>query len=168
MQAATYQKLTQSFREHPKLAKSVHICNRILTGLMFLSYPLLLLWLWHERAETLYLSIVVPLDGFLIISAFRCLVNRERPYERFGIAPVIPRRAKGKSFPSRHAFCASMVAVTYLVQDDPVLAAAGALLALCALALGGIRVVSGVHYLSDVLAAFVCAGIGGMAYILLC
>ena len=95
MNRETYQKMTQPFRDNPKLAKSIHILNKLLTGLVFASYPVLLLYLLWNRSNALYMSIVVPLDGFLIVSAFRYLFNRRRPYERFDLAPVIPKDTKG-------------------------------------------------------------------------
>ena len=76
MNRETYQKMTQPFRDNPKLAKSIHILNKLLTGLVFASYPVLLLYLLWNRSNALYMSIVVPLDGFLIVSAFRYLFNR--------------------------------------------------------------------------------------------
>lgn len=164
MQAAAYEKLAQSFRNHPKLAKSVHIFNRVLTGIVFTAYPLLLLYLAAEREKTLYLSVIVPLDGFLIVSFFRYLINRQRPYERYDFIPTIPKDTKGKSFPSRHVFSAAVIAVTFLVQRNPALVGMGAGLIIVALTVGVIRVISGVHYVSDVLAAWACAGIGWAAY----
>lgn len=166
MQAAAYEKLTQSFRNHPKLAKSVHIFNRVLTGIVFIAYLLLLLYLAAEREKTLYLSVIVPLDGFLIVSVLRYLFNRQRPYERYNFIPAIPKNTNGKSFPSRHVFSASVIAVTFLVQRNLFLVEVGAGLILVALTIGVIRVISGVHYVSDVLAAWVCAGIGWIAYVI--
>ena len=164
MNRETYQKMTQPFRDNPKWAKSIHILNKLLTGLVFASYPVLLLYLLWNRSNALYMSIVVPLDGFLIVSAFRYLFNRRRPYERFDLAPVIPKDTKGKSFPSRHVFSAAVIAGTFLVQSEPVLVLWGMILMIAALLLGVIRVLSGVHYISDVVAALVCAGIGWVSY----
>ncbi|MCM1283823.1 MAG: phosphatase PAP2 family protein [Muribaculaceae bacterium] len=159
--------MTQPFRDQPKLAKSVHTINKILTGLVFLAYPLLLGYLLRARERTLYLSIVVPLDGFIIVSFMRRIINRPRPYEKFGFSPAIPKDTKGRSFPSRHVFSAAVIAVTFLVQGEPALVGAGVFLLLCALMLGVLRVLSGVHYISDVLGALVCAGIGWASYCIL-
>lgn len=164
MQALTYEKLTQPFRENPKLAQSVHRANQILTGLVFLAYPLLLIYLFWEHRRMRVLSVLVPLSGFLAVSAVRRLINRPRPYERFGLPPVIPKDTRGKSFPSRHVFSAAVIAATFLVQGEAFLTGAGVGLMITALALGAIRVLSGVHYVSDVLAALVCAGIGWASY----
>lgn len=132
--------------------------------MVFAAYPLLLLYLAAEREKTLYLSVIVPLDGFLIVSVFRYLFNRQRPYERYDFKPAIPKDTKGKSFPSRHVFSAAVIAVTFLVQRNPILVGLGAGLIVAALIIGVIRVIAGVHYVSDVLAAWACAGIGWIIY----
>lgn len=164
MNKATYQKMTQPFRVHPKLAQSLHMGNQILTAAVFLSYPALLFYLFWSGRDTLFPSVFVPAGGFLLVSAFRLLCNRKRPYERFALAPVIPKDTKGKSFPSRHVFSAAIIAVTFLVQKEQLLTTAGVLLFADALLLGALRVISGVHYISDVAAALVCAGIGWASY----
>ena len=45
MRKETYIKMTQPFRENPKLAKSLHMANKILTGLVFIAYQCLLTFL---------------------------------------------------------------------------------------------------------------------------
>lgn len=155
MTKETYLKMTQPFRDNPKLAKSLHIANKILTGMIFAAYPLLLIWLFIRRDPGLLRGILIPLDGFLAVSVFRAMVNRRRPYEKFQTSPIIPKDTKGKSFPSRHVFSAAVIAMIFLIQ--PGFLGAGIFLMVCAAALAVIRVVSGVHYISDVAAAFVFA-----------
>lgn len=150
-----YQKMTQPFRDHPKRAQSLHMANKILTMTVFASYPLLLLWLYFNDHTRLLPAILIPLDGFIVVTVFRYLVDRKRPYEAFGIAPVIPKDTSGKSFPSRHVFSAAVIAETFLAV--PHMEWAGGLLLACAVAIAVIRVISGVHYISDVVAAFVAA-----------
>lgn len=155
MKKETYLKMTQPFRDNPKLAKSLHICNRILTALVFAAYPLLLMDMFIKRDPALVKAILVPMDGFIAVSVFRYLVNRPRPYENFQIPPVIPKDKKGQSFPSRHVFSAAVIAVTFCMQ--PAYWIAGSVLLGLAVAIGVIRIISGVHFISDVLAAYVCA-----------
>ncbi|MCI7108244.1 MAG: phosphatase PAP2 family protein [Lachnospiraceae bacterium] len=155
MKKETYLKMTQPFRENPKLAKSLHISNCIITGLIFVSYPLLLIWMFLEKDEELLRSILVPLDGFILVSVLRYMVNRPRPYEKFGIPSVIPKNTKGKSFPSRHVFSAAVIALTFLMQPECLVAGIGLLFLTAAISV--IRVVSGVHFISDVLAALIAA-----------
>ena len=78
----------------------------------------------------------------------RAKLDRPRPYEVYGLEPLIPRESRGKSFPSRHVFSICVIGTSLLYLDPPV---GAALLALGAL-LAAARVLSGVHFLKDVLA----------------
>lgn len=157
-----YRKMTQPFREQPKRAKSLHRANRILTAIVFVAYPVLLVWLYFRMPQNLVRSILVPLDGFIIVSVFRYLVNRRRPYEAFELAPVIPKDTSGKSFPSRHVFSAAIIAFTFLAT--PGMNALGILLIFCTIGIAVIRVISGVHYISDVIAAILIAFVFSAVY----
>ena len=97
-------------------------------------------------------TLLVPAVCFLVVTALRPLINRQRPYDRFDAEPVGRyRRGKGKSMPSRHTASAAAIAfaVIYAFPTAPV---AAGMLALCAL-IAALRVLSGQHYASDVLVA---------------
>lgn len=161
-----YNRMTQPFRDNPKRAKSLHIMNKILTAIVFLSYPALLVWLYFRYPEDLLLrAILVPLDGFIAVTVFRYVVNRKRPYETFGIPPVIPKETSGQSFPSRHVFSAAIIAFTFLAI--PGMQVVGGSLVVCMVAIAIIRVVSGVHYISDVVAAVLIAALLSVVYLIL-
>ena len=147
--------MTQPFREQPKRARSLHIANKILTAVIFAAYPLLLITLYVQGAQLLLRAILVPLDGFIAVTVFRYLVNRRRPYEAFELPPIISKDTVGKSFPSRHVFSAAIIAFTFL--SIPQFGWCGIALLICTLLIAVIRVVSGVHYISDVVFALVIA-----------
>lgn len=149
MKKETYLKMTGPFRDHPKLARSLHITNRILTGIIFLAYVLFLIWLFVRRDEELLRMILVPLDGLIAVTVFRYLMNRPRPYEAFGEQSLIPKKTKGKSFPSRHVFSAAVITGAFFVYG---LWLTGIVCLVVTVFLAVIRVVSGVHYISDVIA----------------
>jgi membrane-associated phospholipid phosphatase len=155
MTKETYEKMTQPFRDHPELAKSLHRTNRILEGIVALGYLLLLARLFWKRDAQFLQVLLVPLGGFIAVSVLRRLVNRPRPYERFEQKPVIPKDTKGKSFPSRHVFSAAVIALTFL--GVPQVWGIGVVLLVCAVLLALLRVVSGVHYPGDVIAGFAAA-----------
>ncbi len=153
MKKETYVKMTQPFRDDPKRAGALHRANKILTAVIFVAYPCLLLWLLWQKDMRLYKAICVPLDGFIIVTAMRALINRKRPYEIFELTPVIPKDTKGHSWPSRHVFSAAVIAFTFLFVCPTV----GILFLLMAVVIAWIRVVSGVHFISDVVAGFLFA-----------
>ena len=122
-----------------------------------------LAFLMLTRDARLLRTLLVPAACFLGVTALRPLINRQRPYDRFGAEPVGRyRRGKGKSMPSRHTASAAAIAfaVIYIFPTAPV---AAGMLALCAV-IAALRVLSGQHYVSDVLAAlalsFVLSAIG--------
>lgn len=145
--------MTQPFRDDPKRAGALHRANKILTAVIFVAYPCLLLWLLWQKDMRLYKAICVPLDGFIIVTAMRALINRKRPYETFELTPVIPKDTKGHSWPSRHVFSAAVIAFTFLFVCPTV----GILFLLMTVVIAWIRVVSGVHFISDVVAGFLFA-----------
>lgn len=161
MTKENYLKLTEPFRIDKEMAKSLHKANKVITVLVFCLYPLLLLYDLYMKDQALLRAILVPLDGFIIVTVFRYLVNRPRPYEYFGIEPVIKKDTKGKSFPSRHVFSATIIAMTFLLCSP--WANIGWFLLVLSVFLGAVRVLSGVHYVSDVVVGF---GLGVLAGVL--
>lgn len=146
--------MTEPFRNHSKLARSLHIINKILTGIIFVGYILLLLWLFIRHSAGLVKAILVPLVGLVAVSVFRVIINRPRPYEKFQTEAIIPKKTKGKSFPSRHVFSAAVITGTFFAQG---LWICGSICLVMTFILALIRVLSGVHYISDVLAAMLVA-----------
>ncbi len=99
---------------------------------------------------------------FVILSAARHKLDLPRPFEVYGLEPLLPRESRGRSFPSRHVFsiCVIGTCFCYLTPWLGIaLLALGALLAV-------LRVISGVHFPRDVLvgAAFgILSGFIGFA-----
>lgn len=155
MKKETYIKMTQPFREHPEMAKGIHIANKLCTGMMYLAYPVLLLYLFIVKDAGLLSCILVPGISFVLLSIFRAKVNRPRPYEQFEVPPVIKKDTKGNSFPSRHVFSATIIAMTFLLMSP--WSWLGVVFLCVALALAVVRVVSGVHFISDVVAGIAVA-----------
>ena len=122
--------MTQPFRDDPKRARALHRANKILTVVIFVAYPCLLLWLLWQKDMRLYKAICVPLDGFIIVTVVRAWINRKRPYEIFELPSVIPKD-----------MCPA-VGIVFLLMT---------------VAIAWIRVVSGVHFISDVVAGFLFA-----------
>ena len=162
MTKETYIQMTQPFREHLGMAKGIHMANKICTMSMYVSYPLLVCYLFLNQDKNALAALLVPAIGFVTLTLFRACINRPRPYETFATPPVIPKDTRGKSFPSRHVFSAMVIAMTFLLVSPWQLI--GILFIILTVLLGVVRVLSGVHYISDVVAgaayALVVAVIG--------
>lgn len=125
---------------------------RLPTLICAAAYIAALLTLALGRDMRLIRALAVPACCFGIVTVLRPLIGRQRPYDRFDAEPVGRyRRGKGKSMPSRHTASAAAIACA-VIYAFPCWPVALAMLLLCAL-IAALRVLSGQHYTSDVLAA---------------
>lgn len=146
-----YIKITEPMRSDPEKTKRIVSLNQILTGVVFMVYPLYMVMLYLEKDPKLMKVIFVPAVSFVLVTIFRKMINVPRPYEKFGIPPVIEKDTKGKSFPSRHVFSVFIIAVTIFCSHP----GPGILIALIGVAMAVIRVLGGVHEPRDVIAGAV-------------
>lgn len=159
--------MTDGLRARHALARGVSLANKVITNAVYVAYPCLLAWLAHEAAAgatgaagTLLRAVLVPGISFALVTVMRKAINAPRPYEVFGVSPVIPKDTHGNSFPSRHTFSIFVIAMTFcavcpLVWAGPAMLAAGVALAV-------IRVVSGVHFPRDVVAGALLGVLAGV------
>ena len=152
-----YLKISEPYRASEALRNQLVRMNRLLTGIAYISYALVVFYWVLRWNKEIAAVILVPAIGFLLVTAFRRIMNRPRPYEVWEIEPLIEKDTKGKSFPSRHVFSMFMVATAvgkYFVAAGAALMVAGAILAM-------IRVIAGVHFVRDVvLGAILGVGLG--------
>lgn len=99
--------------------------------------------------------------SYLLVSLLRSFINAPRPYQVFDIKPLVPKKSQnsGKSFPSRHAFCAFLIATISLILFRDLF---GVLIVLFAIALGCIRVLEGKHFPRDICAGAILGIVLGM------
>ena len=162
MKKETYIKMTQPFRDRPEMAKGLHIINRACMAIMYLCYPALLLYLFLNKDAALLMAFLIPALSFVVLSVGRYFINRKRPYEAFELPPVIEKNTEGKSFPSRHVFSAAIIAMTFLLMSPwPFV---GVILWVVTLMEAVVRVLSGVHYISDVVAGIVVGIVASLFY----
>lgn len=155
-----YIKITEPLRQNPEKTKWVVRMNQILTGVVFLLYPIYVVVQFAKKDPNLLRAILVPAVSFVLVTVFRKMLNAPRPYEKFDIPPVIEKDTKGKSFPSRHVFSVFIIAVTIFTSYP----ALGILVGLIGVAMAVIRVLGGVHEIRDVVAGtligLVCGIVG--------
>ncbi len=157
-----YQALLRWLEARPALKKLVIALNRWLPAVPFACYPLLLVLLnvrWFRllsanRAAALDFmqliarAVFVPAFVFLGGTLLRARLNFPRPYEQPGFTPLVPKETHGKSFPSRHALSAAVLAAVWCYFYP----AAGACMVVVALLICALRVLAGAHYVRDVAA----------------
>lgn len=173
MRKETYQSITGFFRSNPARARLVIGANKAITYAIYLAYPCLLAWLLlHNGIEALragafdpllWKAFLVPAVSFVAVSLFRKALNAPRPYEVFGLPPVINKSTKGKSFPSRHAFSIFVIGMAFLAACP--LPWAGWLILALGICLATVRVLAGVHFPRDVVAgALIGIGCGVLGF----
>lgn len=164
-----YEKNAAFYHAHENAKTALRIGNIALTALFPAAY--LGVWLYavffaEFTPQTTSKLFFVPALAFFLVSVLRLAVRRPRPYSEKGarIAPLIARSDRDEqSFPSRHAACAAVLAVTLL----PLLPLLGATLLLCSLALGYARFALGLHYPSDIFAGLgLGAAVGCLTFLL--
>ena len=145
--AENYRSWTQPLRRRPRLLRGLLVLNRALPALLYTAYPLLLLRLFVQRDARFMRVLLVPGISFVLLSLIRGRINAPRPYEVLGIEPLIHKKTRGHSFPSRHVFSFTIIAcaVWYLQPAIVALLMAGAVV------MAVIRVLGGVHFPRDVI-----------------
>lgn len=160
--AAFYRRLSAPFRRHPRWRAALRLANRVIEVVMYGAYLVMVTSLAWRGFTTggwaRFLRLVlIPGVGFGLLSLVRQRLNAPRPYEQWPLDPLITREKTGDSFPSRHVFSATVIALAALWLDWrwglPLLV----LVALLAL----IRVVGGVHYPRDVVVGALCGLVVG-------
>ena len=136
MTANQYKKLTKPFVEHPMLTKGFLFFNQLLTGVCYVIYPLLILLEWYQKNPLWLKSLLTASISFVVVSVFRRFYNKQRPYERLDI----------------------VIAMCWLMYCPVV----GVILIIIGIGMAFIRVVGGVHDLTDVIAGAVIGVISGV------
>lgn len=116
-----------------------------------------LLYLASHRDVRFLRAAAVPACCFLLVTVIRPVINRQRPYDRFGVPPVGSwTPGKGRSMPSRHTASAAAIAigVMWVFPETGVCI----VMTLLCLIIAALRVLLGKHYPSDVLTALALAG----------
>ncbi|CAM3342824.1 phosphatase PAP2 family protein [Streptococcus pluranimalium] len=157
-----YGKLLKTLDKYPRLTLAILGYNWLVTKLMYLLFPILLIFLFQENRRDFWKIFFVSGLAFLGVSLFRKLLNQPRPYETWDVVPIMSRKGKGESFPSRHVFSATMISMCFLSQFVWL----GTLLLIVSLGLAVCRVLGGVHYPKDVIAGYLIGIFSGLVLFL--
>lgn len=160
-----YDKRKASLLRHPQGLQLMRVFNRMMTVLMPLAY-LTLLWtsfMSKGLGKEFATYIIVPASGFVLLTLVRKWINQPRPYETWGIVPLLDKDSSGNSMPSRHVFSATIISMACVHANLP----AGLILLVLSAFLGLVRVLGGVHYPKDVLIGYACGLIWGILFFIL-
>lgn len=157
-----YQNITKNIRSEED-RKKLNLANHCLTYVFYVAYPVLLLYTGIFQKGVFWKILLIPAVSFLLLSLIRAKLNAPRPYEAAAITPLIEKKKKGNSMPSRHVFSAAIIAMAYLYVFPWI----GGVLLLAAAASGTIRVLGGVHFPQDVVVGYSAAVLCGILFFVL-
>lgn len=122
-------------------------------------------FLLFDKDARLLKYVLMPAAGFVFVTVFRKIVNRQRPYEALGFKPALAyNEGKGQSFPSRHTASAFLIACACFYINAPL----GLAMFGLAFIVGISRFISGMHYLSDIISSiFISVLIAVLSYYVL-
>lgn len=143
-----YAAMRDWFSARPAALAALRAADRALPALVYLTYLGLLAALAFARDLRFWRAAGVPAAAFVLGSAARAALDFPRPYEVYGLPPLVDKSTKGRSFPSRHLFSAAVIAAACGWVSRPL----GVLIALVTALLAPERVLAGVHFPRDVLA----------------
>ncbi|MBQ8538925.1 MAG: phosphatase PAP2 family protein [Ruminococcus sp.] len=149
MKEEQYQFLSEFFTASKSRFNIIKALHDILPAIMMMFYPLQLAFLLYSegfKSEIFLKATLVPLAVLIFVTILRYVINAKRPYEVYNYSPAIHKNTKGKSFPSRHTASAFIIAMTFLYVDTKI----GIIMLVLATLIGITRVLSGVHFIKDV------------------
>ena len=159
-----YDHVAGNLENKPFLLSLLRAFNRFMTVVMPIIYLTLLAttYLQEGLGEQALIYVFVPASGFVILSFLRKKINAPRPYEEWGIKPLLDRDSPGQSMPSRHVFSATIISMACLHASLSV----GVILLVFSALLGLVRVLGGVHYPKDVVVGYICGLVWGVIFFL--
>ncbi len=149
MNGVQYRSMSEYFSQTKKRSTTVKALHDVLPLVMYIFYPVQLAALAINEgfgSEVFLRFTLIPLCTFILVTVMRAIINAQRPYEKFDYTPVVYKSTKGKSFPSRHTVSAFIIAMAFMYIQSSL----GIIMLVIASAIAVIRVLSGVHFIRDV------------------
>lgn len=150
MKEEQYKFVTEYFSASKSRINTIKALHDVLPIIMIVFYPLQLLYILAEKGVkniTFMKFFLVPLAVLVLVTLMRYIISAKRPYEVYDYTPVVKKNTKGKSFPSRHTASAFIIAMAFMYLDVSL----GIVMMLIACGVALTRVLSGVHFIRDVI-----------------
>ena len=139
--------------KHPFIKSCVHFSSLFCPWMVAIFYSLFLLKIVIESPNGFFYLFIKPMMVFICTALLRIFINRPRPYEKYSIKPIGDKRQSGHSFPSIHASLTLSIALT-VIKTGPNM---GLLLFALAFTITITRLLTGEHYLTDIIASILIA-----------
>lgn len=139
--------------KHPFIKSCVHFTSLFCPLMVAIFYSLFLLKIVIESPNGFFYLFSKPMTVLICTALLRIFINRPRPYEKYSIKPIGDKRQSGHSFPSIHASLTLSIALT-VIKTGPNM---GLLLFALAFTITITRLLTGEHYLTDIIASILIA-----------
>ena len=139
--------------QHSFIKSCTHFASRFCPYMMVIFYLLFLLKMYLNRPNNLLILAAEPICVVCITLILRVIIDRKRPTEKYDFKPIDGSRKTGHSFPSIHVAASVSIALAVLRYGPNM----GLLLSALSIAITIARILSGVHYISDIVASIAIA-----------
>ena len=149
MKGESYKNVNAYFSQTKARSTTIKALHDVLPLIMYIFYPLQLVTLAINEgigSELFLRFTLIPLCTLILVSVIRLVINAKRPYEVYDYTPSVKKNTVGKSFPSRHTVSAFIIAMAFLYINTSL----GVIMFCLATAIGLTRILSGVHFVRDV------------------
>lgn len=140
--------LLKKIEAHPSHKTALRLLSHAATAFAVIIFAFLAIISARESLLCLLELLVILGVPFLAVSFLRRAINAPRPYEIYDFYGEAPKKKRGHSFPSRHAYSVFAIG-TAACFASPIL---GAALLFFGVLLCTARVLLGIHFIRDVLA----------------
>ena len=150
MKGESYKNVNAYFSKTKARSTTIKALHDVLPLVMYIFYPIQMVTLAINEgvgSELFLRFTLIPLCTLILISVLRLIINAKRPYEVYDYTPSVNKNTLGKSFPSRHTVSAFIIAMAFLYTNTTL----GVIMLCWAAAIGLTRILSGVHFVRDVI-----------------
>ena len=158
-----YEKMIAFFKKDKYRILAMKILYKVLPLIIFIAYPILIVYTFFYMKSELIKIVFVPFAVFVFVTVLRKILNKPRPYEVFNTPSLFDKDTKGQSMPSRHTASAFIIAMTFLYIDFYLGIIAFAIAFMIAMS----RILSGVHYIRDILVGAGISVLTGIIFLFL-
>lgn len=155
-----YVRLNRRIRSDKTSRQLVLLLNEMLTWVIMIIYLASLVRIYVTAGiRMLLITALVPLVTFIISRLLRRVIREPRPYRSARIRPLVRKKSTSYSFPSCHITSAFVIGTCLCTCSYTV---TGIIVLVLGCVLAFVRVLSGAHYIRDVLAGAALGVLGGL------
>ena len=148
-----YTNINRFMWRHSFIKSCTHFASKFCPYVMIIFYFLFLLKMYLNSPNNLLILAFEPICVVCITLILRIIINRKRPAEKYDFKPIDGSRKTGHSFPSIHVAISVSIALAVLRYGPNM----GLLLSALSIVITIARILSGVHYISDIIASIIIA-----------